>query len=117
MSEPTTTITQHVEGKDPTVKSIYELIIRESRKFDSVIEEPKKTSIHLVSKSAFAGVMTRKNALLLNIKSAAPIKHKRITKSEQISASRFHQEVKLTSPEEVDPVLIAWLREAYSISG
>ena len=116
MAEPAS-ISQHFEGKEPAVKSIYDHIVRESRKFGAVVEEPKKTSIHLVNKSAFAGVMTRKNALVLNIKSDAPIKHERITKREQISASRFHQEVKLTSPEEVDSVLIGWLKEAYAISG
>ena len=111
------TVSQHFEGKDPVVKSIYERILKEMRKFGKVIEEPKKTSIHLVNKSAFAGVATQKVALVLNIKSSSPIKHARIKKSEQLSASRFHQEVKLTSPDEVDPVLIGWLQEAYLISG
>ena len=110
-------LSQHFENKEPAVKSIYERILQESRKFGTVTEEPKKTSIHLVHKSAFAGVTTRKNALILNIKSSAPIRHARIAKSEQISASRFHQEVKLTSPEEVDPVLVGWLKEAYALSG
>ena len=110
-------ISDHFENKDPVVKSIYDRILNESRKFGTVTEEPKKTSIHLVHKSAFAGVATRKNALILNIKSAAPIKHARIAKSEQISASRFHQEVKLTSPDDVDSVLVGWLKEAYGISG
>ncbi len=109
-------IPQHFENKDPVVKSIYERILNESRKFGRVTEEPKKTSIHLVNKSAFAGVMTRKNALILNIKSATPIQHARIVKSEQLSASRFHQEVKLTSPDQVDSVLVGWLKEAYAIS-
>jgi hypothetical protein len=111
------TISQHFENKDPIVKSIYDRILKESRKFGTVTEEPKKTSIHLVNKSAFAGVTTRKNALVLNIKSAAPIQHARFAKSEQLSASRFHQEVKLTTPEEVDPLLVGWLKEAYAISG
>lgn len=111
------TISQHFKGKDLIVKSIYDRILTESRKFGPVIEEPKKTSIHLVNKSAFAGVMTRKNALILNIKSAAPIKHKRISKTERVSASRFHQEIKLVSPDEVDPSLIGWLKEAYLLSG
>ena len=60
---PEFSISQHFENKDPIVKSIYERILEESRKFGTVIEEPKKTSIHLVNKSAFAGVSTRKNAL------------------------------------------------------
>ena len=110
-------ISQHFENKDPVVKSIYDRILQESRKFGTVTEEPKKTSIHLVNKSAFAGVVTRKSALILNIKSSAPIKNARIARSEQLSASRFHQEVKLTSPDEVDPLLVGWLKEAYAISG
>lgn len=110
-------VSQHFENKDPVVRAIYDRIVKESRTFGAVIEEPKKTSIHLVNKSAFAGVATRKTALILNIKSAAPIKHARIAKSEQLSASRFHQEVKLTTPDEVDSVLVGWLKEAYQISG
>jgi hypothetical protein len=110
-------ISAHFENKEPVVKSIYDRILNESRKFGAVIEEPKKTSIHLVNKSAFAGVATRKNALILNIKSAAPIRHARVAKSEQLSASRFHQAVKLTSPDDVDSVLVGWLKDAYAISG
>jgi hypothetical protein len=109
-------VAQHFEGKDPVVRSIYEKVVKESGKFGKIVEEPKKTSIHLVNRSAFAGVMTRKNALILNIKSAAPIKHTRITKSERLSANRFHQEVKLTSPDDVEPVLVGWLRDAFEIS-
>lgn len=111
------TVSQHFEGKDPVVKSIYDRLLKESRKFGKVIEEPKKTSIHLVNKSAFAGVATQKVALVLNIKSSSPIKHARIKKSEQLSASRYHQEIKLASSDEVDALLIGWLKEAYSISG
>jgi hypothetical protein len=106
----------HFEGKEPVVRSIYDRILKEVKKFGKVIEEPKKTSIHLANKSAFAGVMTRKTVLILNIKSSVPIKHERITKSEQVSASRFHQEVKLVSPEEVDSTLVGWLQEAYILS-
>ena len=110
-------IPQHFENKDPVVKAIYDRILSDARTFGTVTEEPKKTSIHLVNKSAFAGVMTRRNALILNIKSAAPIRDARIKKSEQLSASRFHQEVKLTSADEVDSTLVGWLKDAYSISG
>ena len=111
------TVSQHFEGRDPIVKSIYDRILKESYKFGKVLEEPKKTSIHLVNKSAFAGVAAQKTALVLNIKSASPITDARIRKSEKLSASRFHQEVKLTTPAEVDDVLIGWLQAAYLLSG
>ena len=65
----------------------------------------------------FAGVRTQKAALILNVKSAARIKDKRFKKSEQLSATRFHQEVKLTSLDEVDASLVKWLKEAYAMSG
>jgi len=41
----------------------------------------------------------------------------RIHKSEQASARRFHHEVKLTSPAEVDGELVRWLKEGYTLSG
>jgi hypothetical protein len=98
------------------VKSIYARILAETRKFGVIVEEPKKTSIHLVNKTAFAGVRTQKAALILNIKSAAPIKDKRFPKTEKVSANRYHQEVKITSRDEVDSDLIGWLKAAYEMS-
>ena len=115
MAEPPN-VAQHFVGKDPVVRAIYDRILKDARKLGPVIEEPKKTSIHLVNKSAFAGVATRKDALILNVKSAAPIKDARFKKSEQVSASRFHQEVKLISIEDVDASLIGWMKEAYALS-
>jgi len=111
------TVSAHFEAKDPTVTAIYKRIITETRKFGPMVEDPKKTSIHLNHKSAFAGIRVQKKALLLNIKSAAPIQDARVSKSEKLSASRYHQEIKLTSPEEVDAQLISWLKDAYLISG
>jgi hypothetical protein len=34
---------------------------------------------------------------------------------EQVSAKRFHYELKLTSPDEVDAELVGWLKEAYHL--
>ena len=116
MTEPSFTIESHFAGKAPAVRAIYDKLIAETTAFGPVIEEPKKTSIHLVNRTAFAGIATRKTALLLNIKSAAPIVSPRFPKNEKISASRYHQEVKLTDPAEVDDELLVWLRQAYVLS-
>jgi hypothetical protein len=110
-------VSDHFAGKDPVVRAIYDRLLDETRCFGSVVEEPKKTSIHLVKKSAFAGVATRKHAILLNIKSAAPIVDARIVHAEKVSANRYHQEVRLAAPEEIDVVLLGWLKEAYELSG
>ncbi len=110
------TIKYHFEGKDASVRQIYDRILRSARRFGSVGEEPKKTSIHLVNRSAFAGVATRKSAIILTIKSDRKLSSPRIHKSEQTSASRFHHEVKLASPADVDSELVKWLKDAYALS-
>ena len=111
------TVKSHFDGKDKAVRSIYDLLLKNARKFGSVAEEPKKTSIHLVNKTAFAGVATRKSAIILTIKSDRKLSNPRIHKSEQTSAKRFHHEVKLTSPGDVGSVLVKWLKDAYALSG
>lgn len=106
----------HFAGKDPTVRKIYDHLLKHSRQFGSLTEEPKKTSIHLVNKTAFAGVATRKGAVVLTIKSDRKLSSPRIHKSEQTSANRFHHEVKLTSPADVDSEILKWLKNAYAMS-
>lgn len=118
MSEQTNafTVESHFEGKDAAVRRIYDRVLKATGKFGPLVEEPKKTSIHLVNKTAFAGVATRKSAMILTIKSDRKIPSLRIHKSEQTSAKRFHHEVKLTAPDEVDSELLKWLKDAYALS-
>lgn len=110
------TINYHFEGKDTAVRQTYDRLLRRAQKFGRVDEEAKKTSIHLVNKTAFAGVATRKSAMILTVKSDRKLSSPRIHKSEQTSANRFHHEIKLASPAEVDTELLKWLKAAYSLS-
>jgi hypothetical protein len=111
------TVVSHFEGKEAVVRQIYDRVLKATGKFGPVAEDPKKTSIHLVNKTAFAGVATRKTAMVLTIKSDRKLSSPRIHKSEQTSAQRFHHEVKLTTPAEVDSELVKWLKDAYDLSG
>ena len=110
------TIEQHFEGRAPVVRAIYDAVIRESAKFGPVVEDPKKTSIHLNNRTAFAGVATRKEALVLTIKAPADIRSARVHKREQVSANRWHVEVKLDDPKQVDAELTSWLKQAFEMS-
>ena len=107
----------HFSGKEPIVRAMYDRLLSSLRKFGKIIEEPKKTSIHLVNVSAFAGVQTRATYILLNIKADHKLESPRIHKAEQISAKRFHHRVKISSVDEIDTELIGWLHEAYTMSG
>jgi hypothetical protein len=110
------TVDDQFTGKAPNVRAIYDLLLTHLRMFGPVSEEPKKTSIHLANTSGFAGVHTRKNYLILNIRSDHPIDSARISKSEQVSKSRYHQEIKLENLDDVDAELLEWLEAAYALS-
>ena len=110
-------VEDHFEGRDPVVASIYAALKKTARSLGPFKEEAKKTSIHLVRSTAFAGVATRKSSLILTLKSAKDIASPRVTKHEQASAGRWHLEVKLSSPREVDAEIEKWMKNAYELSG
>lgn len=110
------TVEQHFDNRDPAVKATYAAILKAARRFGPVKEEAKKTSIHLVRRTAFAGVATRKNALILTLKSESDLRSTRIAKRERASANRWHLEVRLTEPSAVDEEIVSWLAKAYDLS-
>jgi len=112
----TFTINNHFADKDPSVRALYDKLLEILNSFGPIIEEPKKTSIHLVRKSALAGVEIRKSYLLLNIKADHKIESPRIKKSDQPSVNRFHHKVKIEALEDFDVELTGWLIDAYLIS-
>jgi hypothetical protein len=110
-------VAPHFAGKDATVRATYQRLIDVARTLGPVTEEAKKTSIHLVRHTAFAGVATRRSSLILTLKSATDIRSPRIEKREQVSANRWHLEVRLATPAHLDRQLIAWLKAAYELAG
>jgi hypothetical protein len=101
----------------PEVKELYQKLLSELKKFGEVIVEEKKTSIHLKNRAGFAGVHPRKNYFILNIVSSTAINSSRITKREQVSKSRFHNELRIEKPEDIDDEVLLWLKEAYELMG
>jgi len=86
------------QGKDDVVQSMYHRLLEVLHTLGPFLEEPKKTSIHLVHTVGFAGVHPRKSYLLLNVRTDHPIGSQRITKTEHVSKNRFHNELKPLSP-------------------
>lgn len=102
-------------SSDPAVHSTYKRIVTALSEIGPFTQEPKKTSIHLVRKSGFAGIHPRKRSLILNLRTARPIASPRISKVEQVSTHRYHNEIKLEHPAEVNAEVLGWLREAYEL--
>jgi hypothetical protein len=109
-------IKSHFEKCSTEVANTYDAIVREAKGFGPIREEPKETSIHLARRTAFAGVAVHRAALILTIKSDRDIKSKRVRKRQQVSANRWHIEVKLATPVEVDDQVRGWLQRAYSLA-
>ena len=110
-------VASHLAGKDPKVRATYQRLVTVARTLGPVSEEAKKTSIHLVRHAAFAGVATRRSSLILTLKSATDIRSPRIEKREQTSANRWHLEVRLEKPADIDRQVTSWLNAAYELAG
>ncbi|MEQ1811109.1 MAG: DUF5655 domain-containing protein [Terricaulis sp.] len=104
-------------NKDPAVRAAYDKVLSSLAKVGPVAIEPKKTSIHLVRETGFAGAHPKKVWLDLTIRSENPIKSARVRAQEQVSKNRWHQDVRLTSPKDVDAEVVAWLKSAYELAG
>ena len=116
MSADQSAVDAHFADKEPVVRQIYDRLLATARRLGPVTEDPKKTSIHLVNSTALAGIATRKSHLILTLKSDRLLDSPRIHRSERTSAKRYHHQLKLSSPADVDDELVGWLREAFALS-
>jgi hypothetical protein len=53
--------------------------------------------------------------LLLTLKAAAKVTSSRVRRAEQTSANRWHLEIPLATPADVDAELRTWLKQAYEL--
>ena len=104
-------------NKAPPVSATYDKVLSSLAKVGPAKAEPKKTSIHLVRETSFAGAHPKKAWLDLTIRSEKPIKSDRVRAQEQVSKNRWHQDVRLTSPKDVDAEVVDWLKNAYALAG
>lgn len=110
------TLESHFAGKDPKARELYAAVIRVVGAFGPVTAEPKKTCIHLVRRTAIGGITVRKDFVILEFKTDYPIDSPALAKTEQISRSRFHHTLKVTSPEDMTDEVKHWLNDAYTLS-
>jgi hypothetical protein len=109
-------ISAHFKKSLPVVRAAYEAILDVARTLGPVREDPKKTTIHLVRETAFAGVAARRDALILTLKSTRPINNPRVHRAHQTSTNRWHMEIRVNGAGEVDNELKAWIADAYELA-
>jgi len=103
------TVDDHFSGRSAHVLQIYRKIVDASSTLGLVEEDPKKTSIHLNRRVAFAGVQTRKDALILTLKSDCDVSTAAVHKTEQTSANRWHNRSAASRSRRVDEQILKWL--------
>lgn len=106
----------HFARAAPSVRAAYDAILKAARALGPVREDPKKTSIHLMRETTFAGVTVRRQALILTLKSTEPIESERVYKAAQASATRWYNEIRVESPRDVDAELREWITASYALS-
>jgi hypothetical protein len=98
-------------------REIYGRLLAAARALGPMEVEEKKTCVHLARRAAFAGVHPRKAAVLVTLKTDRPLEGQRVRKVEQASKHRFHNDMVLGSPSEIDAEFLAWLALAYDLAG
>lgn len=100
----------------PEAEQLYRRLLEHLGRNGPYTAERKKTSVHVVAgRGAFLGVHPRAGGLLLNLVLDHALTSPRLAKVEQVSRSRYHNEVKLTAEEEIDAELLGWIAEAYRL--
>src|SRR5437867_4388932 len=91
--EKTPSVNALFDDKSPQLRAVYDQLLVSLRKFGSIREAPKQTSIHLEKNSGFAGIHPKKNAINLEFRADYEIDHPRIVRRQQLSARRFEHTV------------------------
>ena len=109
-------LTNQYKGKEH-LKPIYEKLIAAIDKFgNDIIKTPKKDSVSIIRKRQFALIKpATKTRVDLGLKLKGKPTEGRLGNSGPFGAMCTHR-VQLTSPEEVDAEVIAWVKEAYEMS-
>ncbi|MGH2628330.1 MAG: DUF5655 domain-containing protein [Anaerolineales bacterium] len=105
----------HFEGVDPAVREIFDRLLERLHTLGPLRVDAVKTSINLISRHHFGGVMVRRKHLRVGFLSSEPIQSSRIVRSQRLGPKRVGNSVELHSRAEIDDQLMAWLREAYEL--
>lgn len=103
-------------NKASNVYEIYSKILDLLKEIGPFEIEFKKTSIHLLNKSSFVGVHPKKKWLDFNLVTNHQIEHEKITKIEQVSKNRFHNNFRFHSEDELNnQEFLVLLKESYQL--
>jgi len=101
---------------DPVSSAVYRALVDQVSGLPGCELQENASSFHMTHGRAFLGIHPRRGGLLVNIVLAARLDSARVHRSEQVSANRWHNEIILQDPADIDADLIAWIREGYTLT-
>jgi hypothetical protein len=108
-------VESHFEGK-PEARAIYAELIKRLETFGPLRVDAVKTSINLIARRHLGGARVLKDGLRVGFVLERKLTAPRILRAEWIGGSKYAHSVKLTSPQEIDAQLLAWLKDAYDLA-
>ena len=108
-------LAHHFQGKDRTIRLLFETVRRAIATCGPVIVLPEKTRIAFQVRMSFAQVTPRQHWLDGHVVLARRRPHPRFRRIDTISARNHVHHFRLVSPTEVDAEFSSWLREAYAV--
>jgi hypothetical protein len=109
------TVAVHFQGKDLGLRPMFDKLCQALERTGPLRVDAAKTSIHLVSRHHFGGVVVRKDSLRVGFLSDRELRSKRLTGEERLGPHRFAYHVAVRSIADVDDELVAWLASAQAL--
>jgi hypothetical protein len=109
------TVESHFEGR-PESRAVYDALVKGIGAFGPLRVDAVKTSINLIARHHLGGLKVLKDGIRIGFVLGRKLADRRILKASWVGGSKYAHSVKLTSPDEVDEQLLAWLGEAYRLA-
>jgi hypothetical protein len=107
------TARERIDG-DPISSGVYGALMDEISTLPGCELQENASSFHVAHGRAFLGIHPRRGGILVNIVLTRQLDSARIHRAERVSANRWHNEVILNDPSEIDAELLTWIREGYA---
>jgi len=109
------TLASHFEGKPPTVRAIFDEVLRVARKNGPITVLPEKTRIAFQVRMSFAAFVIRRNWVDGHVVLARRCENLRFRRIETFSPRNHLHAFRFESVEEIDAEVASWLAEAYHV--
>ena len=106
------TIDNHFIDKEPSLRELFDFLVRKLEKAQPFRVDAVKTSINLIARHQFGGISVRGSFLRLGFLAREPIHSLRIVEREVLGTNRVSHSVLIAREGDIDGELLGWLADA-----